>query len=352
MDDLVQIKIPLPHIGSVNAWLMRGDPLTLIDTGPFGDEAIDALERGLAGEGLRVEDLELVLVTHHHLDHSGLAATIAARSGATIAALDRAAEYGDHYVERSETDRRYSHAMMRHHGVSDAIIESNEGFWQFIRDASDPYHTTQVLTDGDVIRAGGRDLRVVARPGHSTTDTLFVDDQDRLAFVGDHLLASISSNTEVYPAVEPDGTRPRARVEYLAALSRTAEMPLARLLSGHGDPILDHADLVERRFEEHRHRCARILEVLRDGRSSAYDIATRLWRPRTVTEQPLLVVWEVLGHLDLLLDAGAVTERITDDGSEYGVADFAIADEHANIELPGGGAVVRSTRPDRSNPIH
>src|SRR6478752_3226537 len=246
MENILRIPVPLPHIKSVNTWLLRGDPLALVDTGPCGDEALAALEAGLAEAGVRVEDLELVLVTHHHLDHSGLAATIADRSGATIGALDRAAAYGDHYVDRSEADRSYSHAMMRHHGVSDAVIDGNESFWEFIREASDPWHTDRVLADGDVVRAGGRDLRVVARPGHSTSDTLFVDDQERLAFVGDHLLASISSNTEVYPAVEPDGTRPRARVEYLAALRRTAEMPLARLLSGHGDPILDHADLVER----------------------------------------------------------------------------------------------------------
>ena len=44
---------------------------------------------------------------------------------------------------------------------------------------------------------------------------------------------------------------------------------------------------------------------------------------RTVAEQPLLVVWEVLGHLDLLLDAGRVEEHVTDDGSTYGVASFA-----------------------------
>jgi glyoxylase-like metal-dependent hydrolase (beta-lactamase superfamily II) len=350
MEDIVQIPVPLPHIGSVNAWLLRGEPLTLVDTGPYGDESFAALQAGLAKAGVRVEDLELVLVTHHHLDHSGLAASIAERSGATVAALDRTAAYGERYAERSEADRRFSHALMRHHGVPDAVIAGNEGFWDFIRDASDPWHTSLVLSDGDVVRAGGRDLRVIARPGHSTTDTLFVDDADRSAFVGDHLLASISSNTEVYPAVEPDGTRPRARVEYLEALSRTAAMPLARLLSGHGEPILDHADLVERRFDEHRRRCARILDVLREDRASAYDVATRLWSPRTVTEQPLLVVWEVLGHLDLLLDAGAVTERVTDDGSAYGIADFAIADDEANIELPGGRAVVRSGRHARSNP--
>src|SRR4051794_1379051 len=340
MDDIVQIPVPLPHIGSVNAWLLRGAPLTLVDTGPYGDEAYAALEAGLRRAGVGVEDLELVLVTHHHLDHSGLAATIAARSRAEIAALDRAAAYGERYAERSDADRRFSRALMRHHGVPDAVNDANETFWEYIREASDAWRTDRVLADGDVVRAGGRDLRVLARPGHSTTDTLFVDEDDRVAFVGDHLLARISSNTEVYPALEPDGTRPRARVEYLRSLRRTAAMPLDRLLSGHGEPITDHAQLVDRRFAEHRRRCDRILEVLRRGRASAYEIATQLWRARTVKEQPLLVVWEVLGHLDLLLDARAVTERVVDDGSRYGVADFAIRDDHTNTELPGGGAVV------------
>jgi glyoxylase-like metal-dependent hydrolase (beta-lactamase superfamily II) len=350
MADIIQIPLPLPHIKSVNAWLLQGEPLTLIDTGPYGEESYAALQAGLKEAGTRVEDLELVLVTHHHLDHSGLAATIARDSGATIGALDRAAAYGEHYAERAEADRRYSHAMMRHHGVPDAVIHGNEGFWDFIREASDAYNTDRVLTDGDVIRAGGRDLRVVARPGHSTTDTLFVDDAERLAFVGDHLLASVSSNTEVYPAVEPDGTRPRARVEYLEALRRTAAMPLATLLSGHGDPIVDHSDLVDRRFAEHRRRCDRILEVLRGGRATAYDIARQLWRPQTVSGQPLLVVWEVLGHLDLLLDASAITERVTDDGSKYGVADFAISDVAPPLEPPGGGALVPVDRHGHGNP--
>jgi hypothetical protein len=63
------------------------------------------------------------------------------------------------------------------------------------------------------------------------------------------------------------------------------------------------------------------------------------------------VVWEVLGHLDLLLDTGAVTERVTKDGSEYGVADFAIRDDYTNAELRGGGAVVPVDRHAHSDPI-
>ncbi len=69
MSKVVDIPLPLAHIGSVNAWLLRGDPLTLLDTGPRDDAALAALEAGLRREGLRIEDIELVLATHHHLDH-------------------------------------------------------------------------------------------------------------------------------------------------------------------------------------------------------------------------------------------------------------------------------------------
>ena len=43
-----------------------------------------------------------------------------------------------------------------------------------------------------------------------------------------------------------------------------------------------------------------------------------------MAEQPVLVVWEVLGHLDLLLDAGKVSEEVVDDGSRYGKAWFSL----------------------------
>ena len=339
MERIVQIQAPLPHIRSVNIWLLRGDPLTLIDTGPRSEEALTALEDGLGREGLRIEDIELVIPTHHHLDHSGLIAMIVARSGARVAALDRAADYGAHYVERSEADRAFSRELMRHHGVPESVIESSEGFWDFIRDNSEAYVTDVVLSDGDVITAGGRELRIFARPGHSTTDALLVDEQSATAFVGDHLLAGISSNAEIVPVAEPTGSRPQARVQYLDSLARTATMPLDLLLTGHGDAVADHRGLVRRRFAEHRRRCQRILAVLEEGPAHAFGIAKHLWSARTVAEQPLLVVWEVLGHLDLLLDENTVSEQIFDDGSRYGKAWFWLGEQAADrAGEPNGGA--------------
>ena len=317
MSSIVAIPLPLPHVGSVNAWLLRGDPLTLIDTGPRADDALATLEEGLRREGLRVEDIELLLATHHHLDHVGLAATIQRRSGAAVAVLDRTADYAARYADEVEEDRQFARTLMAYHGVPDPLVADTDGFWRYIRDTSEGFSADVRLADGDHVRAGGRSLRVVARPGHSTSDTLFVDDRDGLAFVGDHLLATISSNTEIRPPDRASDGRARSRLRYLEGLERTRSMPLARLLTGHGAPVTEPGRLVEARLRDHRRRCERILAVLADRPATAFEIAHGLWPERTVLQQPLLVVWEVVGHLELLLAAGAVTERAGDAGSVF-----------------------------------
>jgi glyoxylase-like metal-dependent hydrolase (beta-lactamase superfamily II) len=313
----VDIKLPLAHVGSVNAWLLRGDPLTLVDTGPRDDAALAALEQGLRREGLRIEDIELVLATHHHIDHVGLAATIRRRSGAVVAALDRVADYVGRYGLELEQDRRFSRALMAHHGVPDQVVADNEEFWAYLRSRSEDAPVDVRLADGARIRAGGRTLRLVWRPGHSTTDTLLVDDREGVAFAGDHLLATISSNTEIYAADRAEDGRGRSRVRYLDSLRRTARMPLTRLLTGHGAPITDPGRLVRARLLDHERRCGRILAILADGPATAYAIARRLWPAATVAEQPLLVVWEVVGHVELLLASGRVAERVGDSGSVF-----------------------------------
>jgi glyoxylase-like metal-dependent hydrolase (beta-lactamase superfamily II) len=235
MASIDAIPIPLPHVGSVNAWLVTGEPLTLLDTGPRSDEALDALERGLAMRGRRLEDIELVIATHHHHDHVGLAAEVKRRSGARIAVLEGTAAYGARYMAAVAEDRAFARELMREHGVPDALFARADALWDYIAATAEPFEADMRLRDGDRINAGGRDLHVVARPGHSLNDTLFVDVNDRTAFVGDHLLARISPNTEIYQVA--GAGRSRSRVQYLDGLKRTARMPLERILPGHGPAI-------------------------------------------------------------------------------------------------------------------
>jgi len=102
-----RILLPLERNAAVNVWLLVGDPLTLIDTGPRSAAALGALEDGLARVGVAVEDLELVLATHQHADHVGLAETIRRRANAEIAVLEPLAAYLERFGERVAAEKAF-----------------------------------------------------------------------------------------------------------------------------------------------------------------------------------------------------------------------------------------------------
>jgi glyoxylase-like metal-dependent hydrolase (beta-lactamase superfamily II) len=314
VSDIARLEVPIPWIGSVNLWLLRGEPLTLVDTGPATEEARPALEEQLAVEGVAVEDIELLLITHHHLDHSGLGAWVRERSGAEIAAHKGTARWLREYHERAADERRFTLALMAAHGVPEDLIAESEEFFAYILRAGNTFEVDRVLVDGDRIRAGGRTLRVVFRPGHSATDTLYVDDLEREAFVGDHLLATITSGAELVPTELPGDERRRALLEYLGNLRATAAMDLVKCYTGHGSTIEGHRGLIEQRMAFHSDRLERIGSLVEAGCTTAFEIAKHLWSEETAETQPILTVWEVVGHLDILVNRGTVLEEIDASG--------------------------------------
>ena len=99
------LAIPTPfRVGRVNTYLIEDDPLTLLDSGPNSGTALDELERALAAHGRRVEDLELIVISHQHIDHLGLVSILARRSGAEVAALDLLAPRVERWKEGMDAD--------------------------------------------------------------------------------------------------------------------------------------------------------------------------------------------------------------------------------------------------------
>src|SRR5687768_4387225 len=118
-----RLAIPTPFaVGRVNCYLVEDDPLTLIDTGPNSGKALDELERQLAEHGRRIEDLELVVLTHQHIDHLGLIEIVASRSGADVAAIDVAVERLRNFSADAERDDEFAGGLMRRYGIPDDVV--------------------------------------------------------------------------------------------------------------------------------------------------------------------------------------------------------------------------------------
>ena len=310
------LPLPTPFmVGRVNAYLIEDDPLTLVDTGPNSGKALDTLERALAGHGHRIEDLGLIVLTHQHIDHIGLADILARRSGAEVAALDALVPWLAEYSERMDGDDAFAEALLARHGVPEPVRLALRAVSAAFRGWGSRATVTMPLRDGGEVRLRDRVLRVHHRPGHSPSDTVFHDAAARTLIGGDHLIGHISSNPLLTRPLDGDaaGPRPRALMTYMDSLRATAAMEDVDLvLAGHGEPVTGHAALIEDRFRMHERRAAKILRMVGEEPLTAHEIAQRMWGDVAMT-QAFLTLSEVLGHMDLLAARGEVVEA---DGEE------------------------------------
>jgi glyoxylase-like metal-dependent hydrolase (beta-lactamase superfamily II) len=294
-------------VGRVNCYLIEDDPLTLVDTGPNSGKALDELERALAAHGRRVQELELIVITHQHMDHEGLAQILARRSGAEVAALDRLAPLLERFGDANEADDEFAEATMLRHGLSPDMAVALRGVSRAFRGWGSSVQVTRELHDGGVLELRDRTLQVFHRPGHSPTDTIFWDAERRELIAADHLIKHISSNPLITRPLDGGEERPQSLVIYMDSLRKTRELPAELVLSGHGEPIDDHVALIDERFRLHERRAQKILGLIAEQPRTAHDIAQSLWGNIAVT-QAYLTLSEVLGHVDLLLNAGSVRE--------------------------------------------
>ena len=314
------LRIPTPFaVGRVNTYLIEDDPLTLVDSGPNSGRALDELQNQLASHGRSIDDIELIVLTHQHMDHLGLVDIIASHSGAEVAAIDKLSGFVEDFSAAAARDDEFATAVMIRNGISEDVVQALRQVSSAFRAWGGKAHVTRPLSDGELLKLGNRELRVLHRPGHSPSDTVFWDEERRILIAADHLIKHISSNPLISRPLDDaeisPRERPQALVMYLESLAKTRELPSQIEISGHGEPITDHVALIDERCEMHRRRAEKIHGLIAEGRRTGYELAQALFGDIAVT-QAYLTLSEVLGHVDLLLNDGRVNE-VEQDGVAY-----------------------------------
>jgi glyoxylase-like metal-dependent hydrolase (beta-lactamase superfamily II) len=303
------LPIPTPFaVGRVNCYLVDDDPLTLVDTGPNSGTSLTALESALGERGRRVEDLERIVITHQHMDHFGLVAILADRSGAEVCALDRLAPWLARFGEAAEDEDAFAEAIMKRHGIPEDMVMVLRAVTRQYRAWGATATVTTPLADGATLGFAARQWRVHHRPGHSPSDTVFHDERSGELVAGDHLIKHISSNPLISrPLDGRGGDRPKALVTYIASMKATRALDVTTVLPGHGEAFADHRALIDERLRMHERRARKLHSLVAEHPRTAYELAQALWGNVAVT-QAYLTLSEVLGHMDLLVDDGQVVE--------------------------------------------
>ena len=332
------LRIPTPfQVGRVNCYLLDDDPLTLVDAGPNSGKALDELEHQLEALGRRIEELELIILTHQHIDHLGLVDIVAKRSGAEVAAIDVVVPFVENFGDDAERDDEEAAALMLRHGISEEVVTALRQVTGSFRAWGSKVKVSRPLHDGEALTLRDRTLEVQHRPGHSPSDTVFWDAERRILIAADHLIKHISSNPLVSRPLDGSSERRQALVEYIESLQRTRQLPAEIVLSGHGEPITDHVALIDQRFAMHQRRAEKLYGLIAEQARTGHELAQALWGDVAVT-QAFLTLSEVIGHVDLLVNASHVRESDGGTVIRYEATADTAKDELGDL-IPGGNPV-------------
>lgn len=304
-----KIAIPTPFaVGDVNAFLIKGDALSLIDAGPKTPEAYEALQDGIKEAGYTFSDIEQVILTHHHPDHTGW-----------VDAFDNAEiighAYNNFWLSRDESFLHHHDAFYLTHFIEAGVpaqfmdkVKRMKRSTVFIGERP----LTRILEEEDEL-PGHPNWTVLETLGHAQSHLAFWNRETKEMIGGDLVLPKVSSNPLIEPPLDPKKERPRSLLQYNESLKRILTLPVDIIYTGHGEEVHNAHALIEGRFQKQHGRAMKVLAMLDNGRRTAFELAQELF-PKVYEKELRLTLSETIGQTDYLVSKGLITETKNEGG--------------------------------------
>ena len=316
MLDIRKILVPTPYqVGPVNCYLIKNRPYTLVDPGTESAEGRKALLAGLAAAGVSPAEIERVIISHWHADHSGLACWFSEQWGAEVYVhrleKPKLSQGYDAYVERLP--------FLREAGVPEVDLEEMLDDRDPLPRPLLPAKRVNLLEGGDRLVFTGGELQILHMPGHSTGHICLYDAVSKIFLAGDFILAHITPNPFMAAQPEDPNQRVPALAQYLTGLNTMKEIDIGLILTGHGENISNVAEVVEKVLAHRLKRLETVAGILAGAVLSAYQVM-RIMYPGVRGFDILLGVSEVFAHLDYLEAHGKVSYEVKEGISFYRLA--------------------------------
>jgi glyoxylase-like metal-dependent hydrolase (beta-lactamase superfamily II) len=311
---LWRLRLPIvgwPGVPHVNGYaIAAGSGVVLVDTGLAEPGGLGRLEQALDQAGLKLEHIRLLVCTHAHSDHYGLAAPILEAAGCELwmhpnhAHMTRSAENPERAFERRIEVARQS-------GVPEQALRE----YQSARKGAGMGVVKIVLPDRDLLPGVVVDTdlgpwQIYETPGHAPSHVVLHQPERDLLISGDHLLGRVSLFYDYGWTRDPAG-------EFLASLEVVDALDARLCLAGHGRPFRDVRGHIEANRTAVAERIERVRSAIREESRTPFEIVPTLMGEDNLT--PMLVNWglqETLAYL-LHLELRGEVEKAGSDPERY-----------------------------------
>lgn len=313
---IIPLAVPTPfYVGDVNVYLIKEDPLTLIDVGPQTDLAFNTLRERLRAHGVQFSDIQRIVLTHAHEDHSGLTKRLCGEA--------RAAKI---YVHPWESGRLFGEPAavenkdwLLRAGVSETVFDQMQTVFKDFSGLTDALDRSALidLTDEMELEFSGGVLKVLHTPGHTPGSCCLLREANRTLIAGDTLLKSVTPN----PIIASDPLDPRRRfkslAEYLVSLARIRTHAPTLTYGGHGEPFDDYEELFHRYVSAIDKRQRQVIALISNTGATAFETARQLF-PAAMNDSvhQFLAISEAVAHLDYAAAENKIAVELKD-GAEF-----------------------------------
>ncbi len=254
---------PFTYTGTSTYLVGSSGGMAVIDPGPYDTVHGEAILT--AAKGYKISH---VFVTHSHIDHSPLSSWLASKTGAKIYA------FGPHGTGRTG-------------GLQEEEVEAG---------ADKEFQPDHILTDGDIHKGSDWTLRAIHTPGHTSNHMCFMLEEEKLLFVGDHVMAW--ATTVIAP---PDGDVRK----YLQSLKKIGQENAEKLIPTHGPWVENPQPFIRGIITHRRMREGQILKHLEDGENTINILVERMYKDVDKRLYPA-AARSVFGHIIALVDEGRI----------------------------------------------
>jgi glyoxylase-like metal-dependent hydrolase (beta-lactamase superfamily II) len=313
---IIPLAIPTPfYVGNVNVYLIKEEPLTLIDVGPKTKEASDALHDKLRHIGVQIADIRRIVLTHAHVDHCGLAKQV--RDEAKNAEIFvHNWESGHLFGDLSDEEQRN---LMNCAGVPAEVfrkIQDNFNQVRLLTDSISKGEFNELRDEMELEFASGI-LKVSHTPGHTPGSCSFFREANRTLIAGDCVLKRTTPNPIISPDPIDKNKRFKSLAEYLVSLAKIRSCAPTLIYGGHGEPIDDFEELFHRYVCSIDERQKQVVKLVSNGGTTAWDAANKLF-PQAINKDihRFLAISEAVAHLDYAETEGKIAVELKE-GVEF-----------------------------------
>ncbi|MDQ2747766.1 MAG: MBL fold metallo-hydrolase [Acidobacteriota bacterium] len=313
---IIPLSIPTPfYIGDVNVYLIKEDPLTLIDVGPKTVEAETVLREKLNRHGVKFSDIKRILLTHAHEDHCGLVKKV--RDEANDAQIF-VHEWESGHLFSDSNDAEIDNLIIRA-GVPETVLDSLRKIYRTASGFSDSLNKNEFsnLKENAEIEFASGVLKVLHTPGHTPGSCCFLREANRTLIAGDTILKRITPNPLLAPDPFDKTKRFPSLGEYLVSLAKIKSYAPTLVYGGHFDPIDDFDEIFHRYIRSIDDRQRKIIALISNVGATAFEIAGKLF-PAAINQDfhRFLAVSETVAHLDYAESENKIAVEYKD-GAEF-----------------------------------